>query len=164
MGESRTIPTYIFRTEDYRVSRMQMAYLSCEEYIRTFWWYVAIIPAFGLMAVIGGQGNLQVIGYMALVWPFSIPARAILTTTKSAALFAKGAWVGLTQEAILVHGADGKGLKLDYGSVRDAVVRQQHILVRTKRLGFLPIPVSALRDPADEPKMLGWLAERLDVE
>ncbi len=164
MDNSSANHEFRFRTNPFRVSRVQMAYITAEEYIRSFWWFVGIVPCFGVLALIWGHGNLQIIGLLAILWPISIPARAILTTAKSAKLFDKGVWIGVADDGIYVHGTLNQGLKLGFDSVRDSVERQGHVLVRTTRLGFLPIRAESIRDPETAATLRSWLSERLDLD
>jgi hypothetical protein len=133
----------------FQISRVQLAMLASEEYVRSFWWIVAIIPAFGLIAVLFGHGVLQVVGLTALLWPFSIPARSVLSSSRAGKLLAAGTRMTADGTAIYLHSDSGGGMKLDLASVRDLVVRHGYYLVRLRRLGFIPIPVECLELPEE---------------
>jgi hypothetical protein len=140
-------------SKKYRVSRIVLARLAAEEYVRTFWWFVLIIPIFGVICLAFGSGLLQVIGFMAVLWPFSIPARAVLSSSKAAKLLTRGTWVKLENGTFFFSAEDGKGLKLSLSSVRDVVVRGDYALVRMRRFGFIPIARAALAE-GDLEKLL----------
>lgn len=142
----------LFISEPYRVSRTDLARITSLEYLRTFWWVVIGIPLFGVIALIWGQGLLQVIGMFSLLWPFSIPARSLLTTTKASKLFTGGVQLVVFEDRLEFRGQalgkSGKRLRLvvPLETVRDLVQRGQFHLVRTNRLEFAPIPLSAFTD------------------
>lgn len=128
--------------------------LTAREYIRSFWWFAISTPLFGIFAVIFGTGFLQVIGLMAIFWPFSIPARAVLTTSKSSKLFTEGCWVEVSVDRLAFFGdkAEPKRLRMvvEPNAVRDLVDRGAFQLVRTRRLGFIPIRTAALEGKETE--------------
>lgn len=156
------------RTRSFSVTRLQLAYLAAEEYVRTFWWYVAIVPVFGLLAVIFGRGPVQTLGFLGLLWPISIPARAIFSTTKASRLLRDGVFVSTNDDYLLVHGRGGEGLKLEFVAVRGAVERQGHLLIRTRRFGFIPIALSAFDSAEQANEFAAWIVaeadRRLDLE
>lgn len=148
-------------TSEYRISRYDLARLATEEYLRTFWWLAAIVPSFGIITLILSRGILQIIGYLALLWPFTIPARAILSTSKAARLFLNGTRMTCEDDTIFFHAKDGKGLKLQLDSVRGTVQRRGFTLIQFRSWNpvplpaFIPIPNSAF---ADESTRLAFIA------
>jgi hypothetical protein len=147
-------------SQQYRVSRIILARLSAEEYIRSFWWFILIIPTFGLACLIFGSGLLQIIGWMAVLWPFSIPARSVISSSKAGKLLSRGTRVELKNGTLYFSSDDGKGLKLELWAARDVVVRGEYALVRMRRFGFVPIPVSALPTDGVDQLTQAILAER----
>ncbi len=135
------------RSGEYQIDRFTLARISVGEYVRQFWWYIAIVPAFGLAAVIFGFGPLKVIGVTAMLWPLTIPGRAALSTGKAAKLFRAGTYATWDENAIYFHAATGGGMKLEWNAVRTVVQTGDYIIFRTRRLGFVPIPASALTAP-----------------
>ena len=128
----------------YQISRVELARLAAEEYVRSFWWFLGITPLFGIVALVTTTGLLQVIGWFAILWPFSIPARAVISSSRAGKLFAKGTWFKLEDGVLYFHGDDGKGMKLTLRGVRDAVMRGEFLVLRTRRYGIVPIPVGAV--------------------
>lgn len=139
----------VIQTKPYVVSRLRLAYIAAEEYFRTFWYFVVPIPIGGIAMMALGQGILQVIGLFALLWPFSIPARSILISTKASRLFSSGVVMRAGDEEIeflgTQPGKNGKPLRMaiPYGIVRDTVYRQGMLIMRTYRLAFVPIDPAA---------------------
>jgi hypothetical protein len=131
-------------SEKYRISRIVLARLTAEEYLRSFWWFALIVPVFGITCLLFGSGLLQVIGFMAILWPFSIPARAILSSSKASKLLARGTWVRFEDQTLYFCADEGTGLKLSLNAVRDIVVRGDYLLIRMRRFGFVPILRTAL--------------------
>jgi hypothetical protein len=134
------------RSGEYQIDRFTLARISVTEYVRQFWWYIAIVPLFGLVAVIFGFGPLRVIGITAMLWPLTIPGRAVLSTGKAAKLFRAGTYATWDETAIYFHAANGGGMKLEWMAVRAVVLSGAFLVFRTRRLGFVPIPLAALSD------------------
>ena len=133
------------RTEPFRVSRLAFAYLGVAQYLRSYWWFAAIIPLFGLVAVAFGAGILRVMGLMALLWPLSLPARAILATSKAGRLMERGAWASLEDDVLFLHGEDG-GLRVGLEFVRRTERTRGFLVLVLARGDFVALPLSALGD------------------
>ena len=151
-------------TTEYRLSRTEMARLAALEYLVNFWWVAAGVPLFGIVALIFGRGTImEVIGMSALLWPFSIPARSVLATSKSSRLFTGGVEMAVFEDRLEFRGQtpekSGRRLrmKLDGQDIRDAKVRGRFILVRTAFFGFVPIPAQLFRPPNRKPAFLSLL-------
>ncbi|CAN5467070.1 hypothetical protein BH11ARM1_BH11ARM1_11770 [soil metagenome] len=142
------------KTSPYSVSRTEMMLVASKEYWRGFWWYMLIVPVFGLCCLIFGNGLLQAVGMMAILWPFSIPARSVLTTNRANKLFSSGCVCELTESEIVFIGEKAEPKRLRYrialDDIKDVVDRDPWVLVRTRRLGFVPIRESAFS--SDEEK------------
>ena len=117
-------------TKIFRLTRTELARIASEEYLRSYWWLVAPVPVAGLIAVITATGPLQVFGLLAVLWPFSIPARSVLSTTKSSRLFTGGCHVEATPEEVVFIGEykDGKRLRYSFGTdqIKEPVRRRGH--------------------------------------
>lgn len=145
-----------FESGVFRFGRTELARLAAFEYLRTFWWFIGVIPLFGLIMMIWTNGLMQVIGMFAFLWPFTIPARAVLTTTKSSRLFTGGCKLFVYEDRLEFIGQsplkDGKYPRMivDMFNVRDVVKRGDKFLLRTIKLGMLPIAAEALTPEQSE--------------
>jgi hypothetical protein len=132
--------------------RSELILLGVREYWRTFWWFILIVPVFGLGLLIFAQGPLQVIGYMGLVWPFSIPARAAIASAKSTRLFGPGCWMdGDAHEAVFYSADDvPKPLRfrLPYSDIRAVRNIGDLLVLQTRRFGSMPIKQNAFESPS----------------
>ncbi len=134
------------RTEPFRVPRLALAYLGVSQYLRTYWWFAAIVPVFGLLLLVFGPGVMKAMGLMALLWPLSLPARAIFATSKAGKLLEQGAWASLEDGTLFLHGADGGGLKLNLPAVRRVERRRGFLVLVLARGDFVALPLSAMSD------------------
>lgn len=132
------------RTDDFRVSRLSLAYLAVAQYLRTYWWFVAVIPTFGLVMFFFGPGVMRVMGMMAILWPFSLPARAVFATSKTGKLLEKGAYASLEEGVLYLHGTEGNGMKLSLSSVRRIERRRGFLVLVLSRGAFVALPQTAL--------------------
>lgn len=153
----------VIRSQPFQVARLQLAYLSVSEYARQFWWYVATIPAFGLLLLIVGDNTMKVIGMMAMLWPLSLPARALYATRRSARLFLGRTEAEFREDGIYFRPESGKGLRLDRGSIHDMFVRKEWLVFRTRKFQFIPIPREAISDQ-DLPKIVEWVVDQGEDE
>ena len=132
------------RTDEFRVTRLSLAYLAVAQYVRTYWWFVAIIPTFGLVTFLFGPGVMKAMGLMALLWPLSLPARAIFATSKTGKLLEKGAYASLEEGVLYLHGVDGGGMKLSLASVRRIERRRGFFVLVLARGAFVALPQDSL--------------------
>jgi hypothetical protein len=140
------------RTNPYELNRLELSLLSAKEYLRMFWWYVAIVPAFGLLLLIFTTGPLQVIGLMAMLWPLTIPGRAFITSSRSSRLFTQPCYMEADESQVVFYSVAREPKQLRYViravEIRDTVDRGGLLLLRTRKLGFAPIKKAAF--PAAE--------------
>ncbi|RYG25424.1 hypothetical protein EON82_07210 [bacterium] len=112
--------------------------------MRTYWWFVAIVPAFGLIVLLFGPGVMKAMGLMAVLWPISLPARAIFGTSKTGKLLEKGACASLADGVLYLHGAEGAGFKLSLSTVRRIERRRGFFVLVLARGAFVALPEGAL--------------------
>lgn len=145
-------------TKVYRLSRTELARITSEEYVRKYWFFVAPVPIIGLIALITATGPLQVFGMLALLWPFSIPARSVVVTTKVSRLFTGGCHVEATSDEVVFIGEyhDMKRLRYPISTDRfqEAILRRDMILLRMRMPGFAPIKVEAFNSESDRDAFL----------
>jgi len=150
----------------YRLSRLELAYLTCEEYLRNYWWFAATVPIGGLGLMIFGQGPMVALGMLAFLWPFSIPARGIIFTTKSSRLFANGCHVEATIEDVNIIGEykDGKRLRYPVATnrLKSVLRRKGMIILRTRMPGFLAVKESAFSSEEEIQGFVDLMNEAID--
>lgn len=155
------------KTLPFQIPRIQLAYLASEEYLRSLWWFAATVPVFGILMVIFGQGILQIIGFTALLWPFSIPARGIASTSKASNLFSQGCYGELSDEYLTFYDTSNRPTplrwKIPLSHVRDVIERREYYLVRMRRLGFVAIPVAAFDSESDRAGFIRTIAHAVEV-
>ena len=136
-------------SDTYSLTRTEMARLTAEEYIRRFWYIAGIVPVFGLGLLIFSSGAMQVFGMICVLWPFSIPARAVIVSTKSSRLFTASCHVEATPEEISFIGEykDGKRLryKVDTDRLKQVIRRKGLIILWSRTFGFIPVKESAFK-------------------
>lgn len=138
------------RSERYLVPRLQLAYLGVGGYLKTFWWFAGTIPAFGILCLLLGEPTLKLIGIMALLWPVTLPARAIVSSSKASRLFGRGVVAEFIEGVFFFHGDDGKGMKLSITAVRGLYELPNYFVLQTRMGGIVPISRSALGPDEDE--------------
>ena len=138
------------RTAPFRVSRLSLAYLAVALYVRTYWWFAAIVPGFGLVWLLLMPLSLKAVGLMALLWPLSLPARAILATSKTGKLLQKGARATLEHKTLYLHGEDGGGFRLDLSAVRRTVRTRGFLVLVLSRGDFVALPLRGNESFADQ--------------
>ena len=129
------------RTETFRVSRLSLAYLAVVQYLRAYWWFAAIVPTFGAFWLVLMPGTLRAIGLMALLWPLSLPARAILATSKTGKLLEKGVWASVEGDTLFLHGEGGGGFRLELAAVRRTLRSRGFLVLVLARADFVALPL-----------------------
>jgi hypothetical protein len=155
-------------TRPYTIPHLRFAYLAAEEYVRTFWFFVVAVPLGGVVLLLTGERTLQAIGFFAVLWPMSIPARAILITRRASKLFSRGVVMRSGAEGVefvaQAQGANGKRLRMAVpkGAIRGIVVRQGVLLLRTYRQQIAPIAPDAFANDADREAFVRWTKDAPD--
>ncbi len=134
-------------TNEYTVPRYTLVRIAAMEYVRAFWWWIIVLPLFGLVAAVTATGILQVVGIIALLWPLTIPSRAFLVSTRAGRILVDGVWIGEENDRLYFHPKKGNGFSMSDVSIRDIVDRGDHLVLRTKRMAFFPIPKAAVIEP-----------------
>jgi hypothetical protein len=151
----------MIKSNVYSLSRTEMAQLASEEYVRSYWFIIVPVPIFGVLAVLFGHDALQVLGMLAVVWPLSIPARSVLSTTKSSRLFAGGCHVEADEEAVTFIGEYNDGKRLRYAlktfQIKDVVIRRDLMLIRLRLPGIAPIRVNAFETDAEAQAFMAFV-------
>ena len=86
-------------------------------------------------------GSLKAIGLMAILWPLSLPARAIFATSRTGKLLEKGTWATLEDETLLLHSEFGGGFRLALASVRRTLRCRGFLVLVLARGDFVAIPL-----------------------
>ena len=90
---------------------------------------------------------------LAVVWPLSIPARSVLTTTKSSRLFSGGCHVEADDEAVTFLGEYVNEKRLRYviqiSQIKEVIVRRDLLLIRLRLPGIAPIRMNAFETEED---------------
>ncbi len=155
------------KTRTFQIPRLRLAYLASEEYIRTLWWFAATVPSFGLLMVVLGHGLMQVIGFTAILWPLSLPARGILSSGKASSLFAQGCFAEIDDEFLTFYDTSDRPTplrwRLPLTNVRDVVERREYYLVRMRLLSFVAIPLSAFENEEDKANFVRIVAHAIEA-
>ena len=138
------------RSASYRLSRHQMTLLSAAEYLRAFWWMVAVVPLFGVILLIFGNGPMQAVGFFALVWPFTIPARAALISAKASRLFTEGCEVEVNDEGLTFYGPANASKPIrwfvPWSQLRNLAERPGMVIAQLFNWSFAPITREAFSE------------------
>ena len=123
------------------------------------------VPVFGIAAMAFGDGIMRVVGCMALLWPFSIPARSVISTRKSSRLFSEGCHVEADEEKITFIGDYHGGKRLRYileiWRLKEAKHVGDLILLRTRIPGFLPIRADSFQSDSDREAFLTFVRDAI---
>jgi hypothetical protein len=129
-----------YSDQPFRVSRFVLSRLAAEQYIRAFWWFVAIPPLFGVLCLFSGSQVLFSLGMFGILWPVSVPARAVLISRKAGRFFSQPTWVRQEGYTLYFSHESGSGMKLSLGSVRKIDERHGYLLLTYGIGEFVAIP------------------------
>ena len=132
------------RSKEFSISRTQLARAASLQYARRMWPIFIGFPIFGLVAMLLGPNRLvQAIGFLAFIWPFSIPARVIIASWSKARRLMRPTWVSVQKDVVYFHDAEGGGMKLPLEQVRRVDRRGDFYVFETRRFNFALVPVLA---------------------
>ena len=156
----------MIKSKVYKLSRTEMARIASEEYVRTFWWLLAPVPLCGAAAIIFMKGPMQAFGMLAVLWPFSIPARSVLSTTKASRLFSGGCHVEADEDGIVFIGEynDGKRLRyaIEMNRIKEVVKRRDILLIRLRIPGIAPIRVDAFESDSNRDAFIKIIEDGIE--
>ncbi|MFI5385824.1 MAG: hypothetical protein ACHQ50_06855, partial [Fimbriimonadales bacterium] len=122
----------------------QLARAASLQYLRRMWPVFVAFPLFGIAGMILGPNQLvRAIGFLAFLWPFSIPARVVIASWGKAKQLMRPTWVLLEDGVLYFHDDRGGGTKLPLVQVRRIDKRGGYYVFETRRFNFALVPVSA---------------------
>jgi hypothetical protein len=111
------------------------------------WPIFAAFPVFGILAMIFGPNSyIKAIGFFALLWPFTIPARVAMASWNKAKTLMRPTWVLVEDGALYFHDDQGGGMKLPLDQVRRVDVRADCFVFETRGFNFAIVPIHAIED------------------
>lgn len=146
----------MIQSKPYTIPHTVLSRIAALYYLRTFW-FVLIGPVlFGIALLTFGPNRMsQFFGMILIFWPMTVFTRALLFTRKTAKVWAKPTVMTVADGAFLFEstGEPVSRMKLDFSSMRRVFPLLGYYILQTRRLGFVPVPISAL-----EPEVLDNLA------
>lgn len=132
-------------TSPYTLTRWQVALASAEEYIRALWWILIGIPLFGILALVVAPNELiRGMGFICVVWPLTIPIRAVTASARAGALYGRPTTLAIDGDWLYLKGENGKGLRLARSEVWTVRLGGGVWRIKTRRLSVLLAPDAAV--------------------
>ena len=130
-------------TNEYRVSRSQLVYWSANEYIRRFWPAFIAFPISGLLLLIFMPSQVGIgLGIMMILWPMSIPARAILFTGRAAKrVLSPTRMVAEGDHLYFIVNPMELNYRVNKKSVRDVVLRKEYVCIELWKFKMIFVPL-----------------------
>lgn len=152
-----------FATRPFRLSRLKVAYLYAEVYLRSFWWMIVGIPLFGIVLLSVGPEWLKPLGVVMLFWPIVLPARARFTSWKLGKLLDDPVSFWIEDGYLIFFQSPTQGFKLSEKAVRSVIRCQGHLVFLTHRFkATLPVPIDSFENEGDADTLQGrWLQGKL---
>ena len=134
----------MIRSKVFTITRASLARAASEQYLRRMWPIFVAFPVFGLAAMILGPNQyLRAVGFLAFIWPFSIPARVVIASWNKSKKLMQPTWVSLEDETLYFHDEEGGGTLLPLDQVRRADKRGPYYVFETIRFNFALVPIDA---------------------
>jgi hypothetical protein len=138
-------------TDEYRISRTQLALWSALEYTRRFWPAFIAFPITGLfMFFTVDMAPIKGIGLFMALWPVSIYARSILITRKAAKrAICRTRMVCEGEHVYFIVNPLDLNYRVKHDSIRDVKARVEYVVIELWRYRLLFVPYRAFRSPED---------------
>lgn len=128
----------------FTVSRVTIARLTAEHYVRRFWFVLVGIPLFGGFCVFWGASDaIRAFGALCLGWPLTIPLRAFLISARVARSLGRETVVRVENDEIRFVRPEGGGSKLPLPHLRTVTGLHGHYLLETERMAVALVPMAA---------------------
>ena len=133
---------------EYRISRSQLVYWSANEYIRRFWPAFIAFPVSGLLLLVFMPTQVGIgLGTMMILWPLSIPARAILLTGRAAKrVLSPTRMVAEGEHVYFIVNPMDLNYRVNKKSVRDVIRRKEYVCIELWKFKMIFVPLNALED------------------
>lgn len=132
-------------TQPFTLTRLQVALASAEEYVRALWWILIPVPIFGVLALLQAPNDLiRGIGTICLVWPLTIPIRAVTASARAGAIYGQPTVFAVDDEWLYLVAKSGRGTKLHRSQVWNARLSRGIWRIKTRRLSVLFVPAEAV--------------------
>jgi hypothetical protein len=137
----------MIRSKVFTIPRAQLVLAASGQYLRRMWPVFVAFPVFGLVAMILGPNRfIQAIGFLAFLWPFTIPARVVIASWSKAKRLMQPTWVGLEEGVLYFHDDEGGGTKLPLDQVRRIFKRDGFYIFETRMFNFALVPTNAFEE------------------
>lgn len=124
---------------------MQVSLGAARQYVLRYWWAVVGIPVFGLICMLAtSDAYLRAFGAVCLLWPFTIPGRSFLLTSKAARNLLRPTVLALGDDALYFVSQSADGMKLPLRQIRSVDRQGDLYVVRTRSFMMIPVPADAL--------------------
>jgi len=137
----------MIQSQPYTIPHTVLSRISALYYLRTFWPILAGPVLFGIALMVLGPNRIsQFFGIVLVIWPMTVFTRALLLTRKTAKVWAKPTVMTVGEEAFLFESQNEpvSRMKLDFNSMRKVFPMLGYYILQTRKLGFVPVPISAL--------------------
>lgn len=147
------------RSLPFRYQGFELARIAGTEYVRGFWPVIAGVPLSGLVAVaLAPNDVVRTFGFVCLLWPLTIPGRAAFVARKAARLYREETVAAIEEGELRLYRPSGKGSRLPLEEVRGVARHSGSLVARTRKLGFVAIPLEAFPDEDARSKFEAALA------
>jgi hypothetical protein len=137
-------------TKPFRLGRLQIARAASLLYIGKAWWLIITFPLFGVwMLMTSHEPALQYVGLVSILWPFSIPARGIIVTRKSARILMGETVAILEDDALYIKGPQGAGSKVGLDRITKVHRSLGLFVIEVKHYVFVLVPIDAFASDAE---------------
>lgn len=132
--------------EPYRIPRTQLALWGAREYVRRLWWAFVAIPITGILFLtLTDYYLLRIIGFMAIMWPLTIPGRSLLATRGASRRLSLPTRMLRDDEFVYFETEPTeRSYRAALSGLRSATVRSDALVLEVAPLRFVFVPLSAL--------------------
>lgn len=135
------------RTLPFRYQGFELARIAAAEYVRGFWPVIVGVPlAGGVALAIAPNDLVRSFGFVCLMWPLTIPGRAAFVSRKTARLYREETVAAIEEGELRLYRPSGKGSRLPLTGIRGVAKHSGSLVARTRKLGFVAIPLAAFPD------------------
>jgi hypothetical protein len=136
------MPAPFIVSEPYSIRRAELAYATAEVYFRTYWWFILGIPVAGI-AILFALPMLRIVGGLMVLWPISIPARAVLISGKTYRRLGAQTVARVGENEAFIEPEGQTPVRIHYNWVRKVMKSGQLFILVGPRGAFTAIRSSA---------------------
>jgi hypothetical protein len=151
-------------TRPFQLTGAQLIRVSSAAYLQRFWWFASIYPLFGAgLLLLTTDPLARYVGVIALLWPFTIPLRAVYTLTRARRI-SSNTRIGVDGDDLVNMGENGREVRRPIEAIKSVRRVSGAILLYTTATSYIVVPTWEFESQADADAFYTRVRQHLTLQ